>query len=798
MNRTTRFQIQRPALPARRHGLSLVEVAIALAIFVIGAIALLRIFPPGLTVIEDSGKRLTGSRMADNLLTRYDSEPLSIPDAIFDAHFDNGAWQWQDYPGAMLPARSKGQSLPRSLDQLDDSALGHLRFVRGEGHEIQGPFASDGGLVRVLSSFVIDRARADVYREAAVQNVGLSANGELDFSGATYKQSGRGDRAISTFSGVVSGDGVTAFHEPIIELANSNQALNLDEGPITNTLTGANYTLILQLQDMPGVSNRAAFYGGYVNQNHPTASFTVATPSATLHGATMGSPLLLGLGSDFSVSGQSGQAVEPNTAYPLVFDSNGQASIGVNIVNDVMPENDEYFYVLVNNAKGCSVRQSRFLCRIPGNDDPGTGMFGPGTPTDPTAAPPLVAVRPPLDVRATSVNGVAHSVVYQASYNWQGGGARNEPLVFPPTDGDADYPQSCDYWDSANGPRPGRVDRAYWSQTSADPQIEARPINLRFRQFLGAQPVANGTSVDLTGLQVPDIYAPGNPAARAYPVSELKNVWIDYNVYDWRYLSENVTQFATPFPGSKQNYPLILGPMFGFQDTADLREVRLPVGGLLGPVYTINVYQQPGNQPSFAARTLDYRTVSGPAQRAALKHLFKEGRLLTSIRDSGPSAQFQFSAYYRTADGWAQQIGAVASRYLPWRDPAQYGSHSVLRAQISQPWREYFLASDGKLYFHPSEAGKSVLVQTATDGSPYSQFAIDDNIIACPGNVPAAFAPSGKVVASGVVGTQIYDVAAPDVGLPTTDPATQTRGRGGLLGRSAWTNGEVYQQQFAP
>ena len=117
----------------------------------------------------------------------------------------------------MLPARSKGHSLPRSPDQLDDSALGHLRYVRGEGHQIQGPFPSDGGLVRVLSSFVVDRAQADVYREAAVQNVGLSANGELDFSGATYKQSGRGDRAISTLNGTISGDGVVGFHEPIIE-----------------------------------------------------------------------------------------------------------------------------------------------------------------------------------------------------------------------------------------------------------------------------------------------------------------------------------------------------------------------------------------------------------------------------------------------------------------------------------------------------------------------------------------------------------------------------------------------------
>ena len=321
---------------------------------------------------------------------------------------------------------------------------------------------------------------------------------------------------------------------------------------------------------------------------------------------------------------------------------------------------------------------------------------------------------------------------------------------------------------------------------------------MRFRQFLGTQPVANGTSVLLTGLQVPDIYAPNNPGARAYSVAELKNIWIDYNVYDWRYLSENVTQFSTPFPGSKQNYPIVLGPMFGFQSTADLREVRLPVGGLLGPVYTINVYQQAGNQPSFAARTLDPRTVSDAGQRAALKDLFKQGRLLTSIRDSGPNAQFQFSAYYRTADGWAQQIGAVASHYLPWRNPTQYGASSARRVQIAQPWREYFLASDGRLYFHPSEAGKSILVQTATGGSAYSQFAIDDNIIAVPGNVPAEFAPSGKVVASGVVGTSVYDVAAPDVGLPTVDPATQTRGRGGLLGRSAWTNGEVYQQQFAP
>ena len=787
---------------ARRGGLSLLEVAIALAIFVIGAIALLRIFPPGLTVIEDSGKRLAGSRMADNLLARYDAEPLSIPDAIFDAQFDGG-WIWNDYPGAMLPARSKGHSLPRSLDQLDDSALGHLRFVRGEGHEIQGPFlgagAGGGNLTRVLASFVVDRARADVYREAAVQNVSLAANGELDFAEAIYKQSGRGARAISPFANLPSGDGVTGFHEPIIELGNPNVASNLDE-PLLNVPTGANYALTLQLADLPGVAERAAFYGGYTNQYHPTASFSISAPP--VKAATMGSSLPLALGSDFGAT-LNGQTLAPNTVYPMVFDANGRASLGINIVSDLLPEGDEFFYINVFNAKACSVRVRRFLCRIPGNGlGPGGAVvtgFGPGDGTDPTPPPPPVAVRPPLDLRATTANGVTRPVVYLASYTWNGGGARNEPLVFPPSDGATDYPQSCDFWPSSFGPRPGNVDRAYWAPTSANPQVVPASLTLRFRQYLGTQSVQNGTSVDLSGLQVPDIYAPLAPGARTYPVEELKNVWIDYNVYDWRYLSESVTQFATPFPGSKQNYPIVLGPMFGFQNTADLREVRLPVGGLLGPVYTINVYQQPNSQPSFAARTLDPRTVPDPAQRAALKELFKQGRLLTSIRDSGPNAAFRFSAYYRTADGWAQQVGAVAARYLPWRDPTNYGAYSARRVSISEPWREYFLAGDGRLYFHPSEAGKTVMVQTTNDGQPYSQFGISDNIIALPANVPKAFAPSGKVVATGaVVGPNVYDVAAPDVGSPSVEAATQTRGRAGLQGRSAWTNGEAYQQQFAP
>lgn len=779
MNRQFHSRCYRATPWAQRGGLSLIEVAIAMAIFVIGAVALLRIFPPGLTVIEDSGKRLIGSRMANSLLARYDGEKLPIPDAIYDARFDGG-WKWNDYPGAMLNSRNKGQSLPRSVDRFDDSALGHLRFIRGEGHEIQGPFpAPNAGLVRVLSSFVVDRARADVYREGAVENVQITGNGELDFAGAIYKNTGRGARAISSLGGIVNGNGVS-FREPIIELANTSQAENLIEGSAVN--------LILNLSDLTGVANRAAFYNGYVDQHRPQVSFSISAP--VLKGALWGTGLPT---DDFTATAPNGDTVQPNVAYSVSFGPDGQASIAINVADDVLPEADEYFYVHVFGARNCSVRQQRFLCRIPGNDG-----IAPGTPTDPTATPALVAVRPPVDLRATLAGSVVRPVVYLASYNWNNGGVRNEPLIFPPTDGDLDYPQSCDAW-SSEGQRPGFVDRAYWNGAGGNPQILAGPITLRFRQFLGTQPVENGTSVTLTGLQVPDIYAPNNPGARAFPVAELQNIWIDYNAYDWRYLTESVTQFSTPFPGSAETYPQALAPIFGFTNTADLREVRLPVGDLLGPVYTINVYQTGSNQPKFDARTLDYRTVSDSAQRAALKRLFKEGRLLTSIRDSGPNAKFRFNAYYRTGDGWAQQIGVAASRYLPWRDSADYDSplRKTQRRQFSEPWREYVLGADGKLYFHPSEAGKTVAVQFTVNGN-YTQYTIDDDIIDRPAGIPAAFAPSGKVVATGNVGTTVFDVAAPDVAVASTDPATQTRGKLGMQGRVAWTNGDVYQQQFAP
>ena len=784
MKRPPIYSTNRFAPQARRGALSLLEVAIALAIFVVGALALLRIFPPGLTVIEDSSKRLIGSRMANNLLARFDAAPDAIPDAIYDAQF-NGGWGWNDFPGAMLPVRSRGLSLPRSPDNVDDSALGHLRFVRGEGQQLQGPFPSDGGLVRVLSSFVVDRARADVYREGAVENVKIGADGELDFAGALYKQTNRGDRPISTFSGVATGQGV-GFHEPIIDLQNADQAVQLKEPDPSSdpsaVVANPTYTLTLQLQDLAGVTDRSAFYGGYVNQHKPQVSFSISAP--LINGALPGNGSLPT--DDFKINLSGGQTFVPGTKYPLLFDSNGRAAISVTVFDDALPESNEYFYIYLSGALGCSVRQQRFLCCIPANDGAPAA-----TVTDPTLAPPLLAVRPPLDLRFNA----ARPVIYQASYNWNGGGARNEPLTFPADD--AGYPQAVDAWPSSSGVRPGRVDRAYWNNTSADPQIAPSAISLKFRQFLGTAPVENGTSVTLTGLRVPDIYAPNAPANRDYPVEQLNKVSIDYNVYDWRYLTESVSQFATPFPGSKQDYPLVLGPLLGFSDTSDLREVRLPVGGLLGPVYTINVFQQSGNLPSFSTRTLDYRTVSDAAQRQALKDLFKQGRLLTSIRDSGPNAQFEFKAYYRTADGWAQQIGATAARYLPWRDPAQYGPWSALRAQISEPWRE-FVSADGRLYFHPSEAGKTVSIQNAL-GQPYSEMAIDDRIIARPASVPAAFAPSGKVaVSSGTVAAPIYDVAAPDVADPNMDAATQTRGRAGLQGRSAWTNAEVYQQQFAP
>lgn len=189
----------------RRAGFTLVEVMIALVIFVIGAIAILRIFPPALGVIQNSESSAIATRMGKSTIARFDTAPNLVPDAVFNADYLNPAndpitgWKWSDarvgnstFPIAPIGTASRLYALPSDITPgaFNSSSLSHFRHINGERHALA---AGAGNGLFVLSQYPYATA-ADtlnpagalyVFREDTVIGVKLQPDGSLDFSNAT-------------------------------------------------------------------------------------------------------------------------------------------------------------------------------------------------------------------------------------------------------------------------------------------------------------------------------------------------------------------------------------------------------------------------------------------------------------------------------------------------------------------------------------------------------------------------------------------------------------------------------------
>lgn len=193
----------------RKRGFTLIEVAIALAIFVVGALAVIRIFPPAYNVVQNSSSRNIATRLSDSILAQMKSDG-SMPDAVFDIN-DAGNWytspiedSWQDPQGkSVVGTSTKNDSLPKGPTQqaYEKSALMSYRFIRGEKHDIQNESSIDpANPPYVLTNFPYDSASGvNTYIEMDVDNVSMDSKGQLDFSRATSKNPITG--ATITFNG---------------------------------------------------------------------------------------------------------------------------------------------------------------------------------------------------------------------------------------------------------------------------------------------------------------------------------------------------------------------------------------------------------------------------------------------------------------------------------------------------------------------------------------------------------------------------------------------------------------------
>jgi len=168
----------------RRSGFTLIEVAIALAIFVFGALAIVQIFPPALGVIRNNESRITATQMGENMLAQFKNKTTPAPEAVFEAGFNSGTskWEWQDAALSVIGTSNKNGSLPRTAAEFNSSALGHFRYIYGEPHRI-------GGGQTITLNYPQDTSIAgsgnlDFFLDEVIEGVQLNKDGYLDFANA--------------------------------------------------------------------------------------------------------------------------------------------------------------------------------------------------------------------------------------------------------------------------------------------------------------------------------------------------------------------------------------------------------------------------------------------------------------------------------------------------------------------------------------------------------------------------------------------------------------------------------------
>lgn len=169
---------------ARRAGLTLIEVAIAMVVFVIGALAIIQIFPPLLGAIQNSESRTVAARLADSTLSRLNDDPKLVPDAIYNAVYDSGKdkYELSSTGSSVTGTASLNQSLPDTAQGFNSSALSQFKRIVGERHTVLR--GATGTPDFVLTQFPYEEGTLKVYLEDEIKGVRIGSDGKLDFSDA--------------------------------------------------------------------------------------------------------------------------------------------------------------------------------------------------------------------------------------------------------------------------------------------------------------------------------------------------------------------------------------------------------------------------------------------------------------------------------------------------------------------------------------------------------------------------------------------------------------------------------------
>ena len=184
---TMRCRFGRPTL---RDGFTLIEVVVALAIFVIGALAIIQIFPPALNVVRGSERRTVATHLSRDRVAVYENSQHTPPDAVYSV---NGSGNWEDPKNtvtneALINTGGINQNtIPRGpTDNINDTTLGRFKHIRGEKQTVKLGNIGGTNMNYVVSDFPYT-GPVNVYIEDEIQGVTIDANGILNFQQAALK-----------------------------------------------------------------------------------------------------------------------------------------------------------------------------------------------------------------------------------------------------------------------------------------------------------------------------------------------------------------------------------------------------------------------------------------------------------------------------------------------------------------------------------------------------------------------------------------------------------------------------------
>lgn len=208
-SRSSQFRTARVRAP--RQGFSLIEVAIALVIFVIGALAIIKIFPGALSVIGNNGDQQIATNLNRTTLTKAKSEN-AVPYATFNNSNADGTLNVTSWTGTnpsvnhsadFRDTNSSVIGVPRFNEALPDtqdietgssfSALSRYRTILGEKTKVIKLADATGDDNYVLTQFPISVTQTAPITPVApvisfdynLANVRIKPDGKFDFSRAS-------------------------------------------------------------------------------------------------------------------------------------------------------------------------------------------------------------------------------------------------------------------------------------------------------------------------------------------------------------------------------------------------------------------------------------------------------------------------------------------------------------------------------------------------------------------------------------------------------------------------------------